>query len=293
MSSIPTPDTRVPQRRSVQNIRRMKNGDAAFVALTAYTAPIAQLADDVADLVLVGDSLGMVLYGMPDTVGVTLEMMIAHGKCVAATTKKALCIVDMPFGSYQASPAQAFENAARIMKETGAQGVKLEGGAEMADTIAFLTQRGVPVLAHIGLLPQQVHAQGGYRVQGKDTEATERLLADARAIEKAGAFAVVVEGTVETVARQLTKEINIPTIGIGASAACDGQILVTEDLLGFTSQPKAKFVKGYATLFETARAALTQFAADVKSRSFPGPDNTYDGKNDVRQLKNPTSVRGS
>jgi 3-methyl-2-oxobutanoate hydroxymethyltransferase len=276
-------------RRSVQSIRRMKGGSEAFVSLTAYTAPMAQLADGVADLVLVGDSLGMVIYGMPDTLSVTLEMMIAHGKCVAANTKKALCVVDMPFGSYQASPSQAFENSARVIKETGAQAVKLEGGAEMAATIEFLTQRGIPVLAHIGLRPQNVHAMGGYRVQGKDDDAATRLFQDARAVEAAGAFAVVVEGVVESVARELTKAISIPTIGIGASAACDGQIIVSEDMLGLTPGPKAKFVKMYANLHADAEKAMTQFAADVRARKFPAAENTYEAKSDVRPISKSAS----
>lgn len=260
---------------TVTDIRAMKGGPSAFVALTAYTAPIAQLANRYADLVLVGDSVGMVLYGMPSTLPVTLDMMVAHGTCVARACTRALCVVDMPFGSYQASPAEAFENAARVMKETGAGAIKIEGGAEMAETVAFLTARGVPVLGHIGLRPQQVQVTGGYRVQGKTASQIEFLHEDARAIAEAGAFAMVVEGVIEEVARELTPKITIPTIGIGASNACDGQILVTEDLLGLTPGAKAKFVKPYANLLEQAEAALSSFAGDVRARRFPGPEHTY------------------
>lgn len=260
---------------TVQDIRARKNAPQPFLALTAYSAPLARLVDGVADLVLVGDSLGMVLYGMPNTLGVTLEMMIAHGRCVAQHTARALCVVDMPFGSYQASPAQAFENAARIMKETGAAAIKLEGGAEMEETIAFLSARGVPVLAHIGLKPQQVMQMGGYRVQGKTDMQAEQLKEDARAVESAGAFAVVVEGVVEDVAAQLTRALAIPTIGIGASPACDGQILVTDDVLGLTGNPPPKFVKPYAHFYDEAEKALQQLAADVKARRFPAPEQCY------------------
>lgn len=269
--NIPTPHKKI----SAQDIRTMKGKPEAFVALTAYTAPIAMLANQHADLVLVGDSLGMVLYGMPTTLPVTLDMMLAHGTCVAQHCSRALCVVDMPFGSYQSSPAQAFENSARILKETGAGAIKLEGGREMAETVRFLVERGVPVLGHVGLRPQQVQTMGGYRVQGKTDEQVEALRDDARAIAEAGAFALVLEGMLEDVARDITALVSIPTIGIGASSACDGQILVTEDLLGLTPGAKAKFVKPYASLFEEAEDALSAFAADVRTRRFPGPENTY------------------
>ncbi len=262
-------------RRTVQAIRRMKSGAEAFVALTAYTAPIAQLADEVADVVLVGDSLGMVIYGMPNTLGVTLEMMVLHGRCVAEHTSRALVVIDMPFGTYQTSPSQAFENCARVIKETGAGAVKIEGGVEMAATVQFLVERGIPVMGHIGLRPQQVLAMGGYRVQGKDDDSYAALEKDALAIQEAGAFALVIEGTVEDVSARLTSKLSIPTIGIGASATCDGQILVTEDLLGATPGPKAKFVKTYANLHEDARKAIGQYARDVKARAFPGPAQVY------------------
>ncbi len=257
------------------DIRAAKNRAEPFLALTAYTAPIAQMADKHADIVLVGDSLGMVLYGMPDTLGVTLDMMITHGRCVAQFCQHALCVIDLPFGSYQASPAQAFETSARVMKETGAGAIKLEGGAEMASTIRFLVERGIPVMGHIGLRPQLVHVMGGYKVQGKTEPQSERLIQDAKAVEDAGAFAIVVEGTLEPVSRAITGSITIPTIGIGASPACDAQILVTEDVLGLTPGAKAKFVKPYATLYHDAEQALHALEADVKARRFPDPEHLY------------------
>jgi 3-methyl-2-oxobutanoate hydroxymethyltransferase len=282
------------RRNSVQTIRGLKGKPEAFVALTSYTAPIARLADEVADLVLIGDSLGMVLYGMADTLGVTLDLMIPHAKAVMASTRRACVVFDMPFGTYQATPAQAFENAARVIKETGVQAVKIEGGAEMAETIAFLVQRGIPVLGHIGLRPQQVHVMGGYKVQGKDEAASQQLLADAKAVEAAGAFAMVIEGTMPQAANAITRDISIPTIGIGASAACDGQILVTEDLLGLTPPPRAKFVKTYASLHDESKTALGAFARDVKNRSFPSAENTYGQSSDVHSLPLPSApVRGS
>lgn len=267
--------TQTQKKISANDIRGMKGKGEAFVALTAYTSPIAQLANRHAEMVLVGDSVGMVLYGMPSTLPVTLDMMLAHGTCVARECTRALCVVDMPFGSYQSSPSQAFDNAARVLKETGASAIKLEGGAEMADTVRFLTERGVPVLGHIGLRPQQVQVMGGYRVQGKTDLQVQALHDDARCIADAGAFAMVVEGMLEDVARDITQKCPIPTIGIGASSACDGQILVTEDLLGLTAGAKAKFVKPYANLFEQAEAALQAFSGDVRARRFPGPENTY------------------
>ncbi|NDE89673.1 MAG: 3-methyl-2-oxobutanoate hydroxymethyltransferase [Alphaproteobacteria bacterium] len=272
----PPPVKKLPfLKLTVQDIRAAKNRTEPFLALTAYTAPIAQLADKHADVVLVGDSLGMVLYGMTDTLGVTLEMMMTHGRCVAQFCQRALCVVDMPFGTYQASHAQAFENCARLMKKTGAGAVKLEGGAEMASTIRFLVERGIPVMGHIGLRPQQVHVMGGYKVQGKTDDQIALLKKDAQAIEEAGAFAVVIEGTLEHVSREITQSITIPTIGIGASPACDAQILVTEDVLGLVPGAKAKFVKPYANLYQTADDAIQQLSADVKARRFPGPENLY------------------
>ena len=256
---------------------RARKGGVPLVCLTAYTTPMARLLDPVADLLLVGDSLGMVLYGFDTTLPVTLEMMIAHAGAVMRGAKRASVIVDLPFGSYQESPAQAFRNAARAMRESGAAGVKIEGGEVMAETIRFLVARGVPVLGHIGLQPQSVHALGGFHAQGRNAEEAARILADARAVAEAGAFAVVVEGTTEPVAREVTAAIDIPTIGIGASPACDGQILVTEDLLGLFAEFKPRFVKRYAELAPAIAAAVAAYAEDVRARRFPGPDHVYAG----------------
>ena len=262
------------KKTTVTQIRAQK-GEAPLVCLTAYTSLTAQLLDDNTDLLLVGDSLGMVLYGLSDTLGVTLDMMIAHGKAVMRGANKACVIVDMPFGSYQESPQVAFRNAARVMKEVGCDGVKLEGGAEMAETIDFLTKRGIPVLAHVGLLPQSVHTAGGFRSHGKEDEEAQRILADAVAVAKAGAFATVVEGTVEPLARKITETIAIPTIGIGASPACDGQILVTEDLVGLFSDFTPKFVKRYAELGAQIAESAKAYSEDVRSGKFPGPEHCF------------------
>lgn len=259
---------------TVTDIRAQKGGDP-LVCLTAYTSLTAQLLDDHTDLLLVGDSLGMVLYGLDDTLSVTLDMMIAHGKAVMRRSSRACVIVDMPFGSYQESPEAAFRNAARVMKEVGCAGVKLEGGIEMAETISFLTKRGIPVLAHVGLLPQSVNTAGGFRSHGQEDEEATRILADAVAVTNAGAFASVVEGTVEPLARKITETIHIPTIGIGASPACDGQILVTEDLVGLFSDFTPKFVKRYADLGQQIADAAKSYSEDVRSGNFPGPEHCF------------------
>ncbi len=265
---------REKKKITVTDIRAKKGGDPV-VCLTAYTSLVGQLLDDNVDLLLVGDSLGMVLYGLEDTLGVSLDMMIAHGKAVTRGADRACVIVDMPFGSYQESPQVAFRNAARIMKEVGCAGIKLEGGAEMAETIGFLTKRGIPVLAHVGLLPQSVNTAGGFRSHGKEDDEAERILADAVAVAGAGAFATVVEGTVEPLARRITETIDIPTIGIGASPACDGQILVTEDLVGLFSDFTPKFVKRYADLGEQIAAAAKNYSEDVRSGKFPGSEHCF------------------
>lgn len=269
------------KRITVPQIRAMK-GEVPVVCLTAYTSLTAVLLDESVDLLLVGDSLGMVLYGMDSTLGVTLEMMIAHGKAVMRGSKKACVIVDMPFGSYQESREQAFRNAAQVMKEVGCSGVKLEGGTEMAETVRFLAERGIPVLGHVGLLPQSVNTAGGFRSLGRGEKEAADIVADAHAIADAGAFATVIEGTVEPVARQITAEIAIPTIGIGASPACDGQILVTEDLVGLFSDFKPKFVRRYAELGEGIAAAGKAYAADVRARAFPGLEHCFGVKGDVK-----------
>ena len=259
---------------TVADVRAQKGGDP-LVCLTAYTSLTAQLLDDHTDLLLVGDSLGMVLYGLDDTLGVTLDMMIAHGKAVMRRSRHACVIVDMPFGSYQESPEIAFRNAAYVMKEVGCAGIKLEGGIEMAETISFLTERGIPVLAHVGLLPQSINTAGGFRSHGRGDEEADRILADAIAVANAGAFASVVEGTIEPLARKITETIKIPTIGIGASPACDGQILVTEDLVGLFSEFTPKFVKRYAVLGQQIADAAKSYSKDVRSGNFPGPEHCF------------------
>ena len=258
---------------TASDIRARKGGEP-LVCLTAYTTPVARIADTECDLVLVGDSVGMVLHGLPSTLAVTLEMMILHGQAVARGLEHALMVVDMPFASYEESPAQALRNAARIMAETGAGAVKLEGGRHMAETIRFLTDRGIPVMAHIGLTPQAVNALGGYRVQGKGEDAA-RLLEDARAVAEAGAFSVVLEKVPAALADRITGDISIPTVGIGASAGCDGQILVIDDMLGLFDDFKPKFVKRYGQLATDARKAVREYAGEVRARAFPAPAHVF------------------
>jgi 3-methyl-2-oxobutanoate hydroxymethyltransferase len=274
----PTPS---PMKRlTVPAIQRRKAGgktEQPLVMLTAYTARQAQLLDPHCDLLLVGDSLGQVIYGLPSTLAVTLDMMIAHGAAVVRGSYHSVVIVDMPFGSYEVSPQQAFASASRVMAETGAAGVKLEGGTAMAETIAFLTQRGIPVIAHVGLTPQAVNALGGYGARGKSQHEHEKIIADGQAVQQAGAFAVVVEGVLEPIAVALTQSLEIPTIGIGASAQCDGQVLVTEDMLGmFERVPR--FVKRYASIADTITAAATSYAQDVRTRAFPTGEQVYTAK---------------
>jgi 3-methyl-2-oxobutanoate hydroxymethyltransferase len=254
---------------------KASKGGTPGVALTAYTTPMARLLDPHVDVLSVGDSVGMVLYGMETTLGVTLDMMICHGAAVVRGAKRACVVVDLPFGSYQESPQLAFRSAARVMAETGCSAVKLEGGVEMAETIAFLVDRGIPVLAHVGLKPQSVHQIGGFRAQGKTPAEAARILADGQAVAKAGAFAIVVEGVIEPVARQLTESVDIPTVGIGAGPACDGQALVTEDILGLFPDFTPKFVKRYAELGEALSAAVQEYAEDVRAGRFPGPEHCY------------------
>ena len=249
-------------------------GVKPVVCLTAYHAHTARLIDPHVDLMLVGDSMGMVMYGMENTLGVTLEMMTAHGGAVVRGSQHALVVVDMPFGSYEESLAQAFANAAHLIKETACGAVKLEGGCSMAATIAHLTERGIPVMAHVGMTPQHVKSRGGFQPVGLTSEEWPAIEADARAVAEAGAFAVVLECVAEPLARRITQNIAIPTIGIGASSACDGQILVTEDLLGLSPRPP-RFVREYASLAEEITQAVRDYARDVQSRSFPGKDNVY------------------
>ena len=246
------------KRRTIVDIRAQKNA-IPIVALTAYTTPSARLLDAHVDVLLVGDSLGMVLYGMESTLPVTLDMMIAHGKAVMRGSSHALVVVDMPFGSYQASPVRAFESAARVMAEVGCGAIKLEGGEEMAPTIEFLTRRAVPVMAHIGLMPQHVNSMGGYRYQGRTQEESAYITRSAKAVEAAGAFAVVLEGVEESLAREITSQLSIPTIGIGASPACDGQVLVSEDMAGLNASVP-RFVKTFGTLAITLEDAAKAYA---------------------------------
>lgn len=272
----PTP---APMKRlTVPAIRKRKaeirEGAAPLVVLTAYTVRTAQLLDPHCDILLVGDSLGQVVYGLPSTVPVTLEMMAAHGAAVVRGSYHALVAIDMPFGSYEASPEQAFDSAARLLKETGAAAVKLEGGATMAPTVAFLSARGIPVIGHVGLTPQAINVLGGYGARGRSEAEKAKILADAAAIAEAGAFALVVEGVVESVAVEITRAVACPTIGIGASAECDGQVLVAEDMLGlFERTPR--FVKRFDDLAGRISAAVATYAADVRSRAFPGPEQVY------------------
>ena len=274
----PTPRPR--KRLTVPAIRDRKQGGVTndpLVMLTAYTARQAQLLDAHCDMLLVGDSLGQVIYGLPSTLSVTAEMMIAHGAAVVRGSYHALVIVDMPFGSYEASKEQAFASASRIMAATGCAAVKLEGGEPMAETIAFLSGRGIPVMAHVGLTPQAVNVLGGYGARGRDQREHERIIADGQAVAEAGAFAVVAEGVLEPIAVSLTQTLEIPVIGIGASAQCDGQVLVTEDMLGmFERVPR--FVKRYESLAEAISKAAETYAAEVRSRAFPTADQTYQKK---------------
>ena len=253
-------------------------GERPIVSLTAYTTPVARLLDPHCDLLLVGDSLAMVLYGMDTTIGVTLDMMIAHGKAVMRAARNACVIVDLPFGFYQESKEQAFRSAARIMMECGCDGVKLEGGEEMAETVAFLVARGIPVFGHVGLMPQQVSATGGFRSVGRCDKESDKVRRDATAIAQAGAFAMVIEGTVEPLAREITGTVPVPTIGIGASPACDGQILVSDDMFGLFDDFKPRFVKRFAELAPLVSQAAADYAAEVKARSFPAEEHTFKPK---------------
>ncbi len=262
------------RRIGVPDLRARKGGPP-IVSLTAYTAPMAGLLDPHCDMLLVGDSLGMVVYGLPSTLAVTLDMMIAHGAAVVRGSSRACILVDLPFGAYQESPEQAFRSAARILQQTGAAAVKLEGGAAMAPTVRFLVDRGVPVCGHIGLMPQSVNVAGGFRATGRTDEDASRVTADANAIADAGAFALVIEGTVETVAAQITRAVAIPTIGIGASAECDGQILVSDDLLGLFADFTPRFVRRYAELGASVSEAAATYAADVTARRFPAAEHVF------------------
>src|SRR5580704_7455829 len=261
------------RRLTAPDIRARKGGEP-IVCLTSYHAHTARIVDAYCDVILVGDSLGMVMHGLETTVPVTLDMMILQALAVMRGSKRALVVVDMPFGSYEASKEQAFMSAARVMKETGCGAIKLEGGRRMAETIAFLVERGVPVMGHIGLTPQAINVLGSFRAQGRDETDWAPIEADARAVADAGAFSVVVEAVAEPLARRITAEVAIPTIGIGASAACDGQILVLEDMLGLSPRVP-KFVKRFSDLGPSIELAVKSYAEDVRARHFPSPDHVY------------------
>lgn len=267
------------RRVTAPEIRARKGGEP-IVSLTSYHAHTAAIVDRYADFILVGDSLGMVMHGMGSTLGVSIDLMIVHGRAVVRGSQRAMVIVDMPFGTYEESPEIAFRNAVHVMKETGCGAVKLEGGARMAETIRFLSERGIPVMAHIGLTPQSVNTMGGFKTQGRDVSMWPAIKADAQAVSEAGAFAVVLEGLVEPLAAEITREIAIPTIGIGASSACDGQILVLEDMLGLNANPP-KFVKEYGAVGEAIENAVKAYAEDVRSRAFPSSEHVYPLKKQV------------
>ena len=265
--------TDAPRRITARDIASRKGGEPV-VCLTAYTAPMASILDPHADLLLVGDSLGMVVHGLNSTVGVTLDMMILHGRAVMRGSSRAMVVVDLPFGSYEESHEVAWRSASRVMMETGCQAVKVESGEGIGDTIAYLVDRGVPVMGHVGLRPQAMNVDGGFRAKGRTQAERDRVLREAMAADRAGAFAIVVEGVAEDLAREVTAAVRAPTIGIGASSTCDGQILVTDDMLGlFEWTPK--FVRRYGALREAISAAAAGYAADVRARTFPGPAESY------------------
>jgi 3-methyl-2-oxobutanoate hydroxymethyltransferase len=263
-----------PRKRLTAPDIRARKGLAPIVMLTSYHAHTARILDQHCDVILVGDSLGMVMHGLETTLPVTLDMMVLQGQAVMRGSRRALVVVDLPFGTYEASREQAFMTAARILKETGCGAIKLEGGHRMVETIRFLVERGVPVMAHVGLMPQSINALGGFRAQGRDLADWAPIAADAGAVAQAGAFAVVLEAIAEPLAAQITREIAIPTIGIGASPACDGQVLVLEDMLGL-SPWVPKFVKRYTSLGPAIETAVASYAAEVRSRRFPGPEHVY------------------
>lgn len=261
-------------RISVPQLTACK-GQRKIAALTAYIAPIARLLDEHLDMILVGDSTAMVAYGMPDTLSITTEMMTAHARAVVAATRRVCVVVDMPFGSYQESPELAFRNAAAMMAGSGAQAVKIEGTAALAPTTRFMVERGVPVLAHVGLMPQYVNVMGGFKAQGFSEEVADRILADAKAHQEAGAFAVVLESITEALGRRITEALSVPTIGIGASPACDGQILVTEDILGLSGGRIPKFARQFADVSGVISEAVGEYARQVREGDFPGLENCF------------------
>ena len=270
-------------RNSIQDIQA-KRGNEKITCLTAYTAPIARLLDEHIDILLVGDSLGMVLYDYENTLPVTLDQMIEHTKSVMKSTSKSCVIMDLPFGTYEESKEIALSNALRSIKETNCSGIKLEGGTLIKETVKYITDRGVPVMGHIGLQPQSVILDGGYKIKGRDKFEWNKYIDDAVALENAGAFSIVLEGMAEPLAEEITNSINIPTIGIGASAKCDGQVLVTEDMLGLTNI-SPKFVKEYFNLRVPIEKAIKEYVSDVKSNKFPSSEHTYQMKPSIVKEK--------
>jgi 3-methyl-2-oxobutanoate hydroxymethyltransferase len=261
------------RRLTATDIRARKGGDP-IVSLTSYHAHTAAIADKHCDVILVGDSLGMVMHGLETTVPVTLDMMILQGHAVMRGSRRALVVVDMPFGSYEASKEQAFMSAARVLKETGCGAIKVEGGTRMAETIRFLVERGVPVMAHVGLTPQAINVIGSFRAQGREEADWARFEADALAVAEAGAFSIVIEAVAEPLARKITETVAVPTIGIGASVACDGQVLVMEDMLGLSPRVP-KFVKRFGDVGPVIEKAIAGYAEAVRARAFPGPEHVY------------------
>jgi 3-methyl-2-oxobutanoate hydroxymethyltransferase len=261
-------------RISAQDIRSRK-GKTPLVCITAYSTPMSNLFDEYVDLILVGDSVGMVLYGLPSTLAVSVDMMINHGAAVVRGAKKACVVVDLPFGSYQSSPSEAFHVAQRVMAETSCDAIKLEGGRVMAKTVEFLVNRGIPVMGHIGMLPQSFKQTGGYKVQGRALDAADEIVKDAIALEESGAFSIVIESVLEPLAIKITDTVSVPTIGIGASVSCDGQIIVAEDILGMFTDFQPKFVKKYSNLAPVISKAIKEYAEDVRGRKFPNAENCY------------------
>jgi 3-methyl-2-oxobutanoate hydroxymethyltransferase len=288
--SLHDPDSPRRRRLMAPDIAARKGG-APIVALTSYHAHTAAIADRHCDFLLVGDSLGMVMHGYETTVPVPLDLMIMHGKAVVRGSKQALIVVDMPFGTYEESPSVAFRNAAKVMKETDCGAVKLEGGRRMAETIRYLVDRGIPVMAHIGLTPQSIHVIGGFKTQGRSKDQWGKIEEDARLVEDAGAFAVVLEAMAAPLAERITRAISVPTIGIGASPGCDGQILVMEDMLGLSPRVP-KFVKEFGAIGKAIDGAIKSYAAEVRARTFPAPEHTYALKASER-LSDPASSQGS
>ncbi len=256
-------------------IKDIVKGGPPIVGLTAYTAPLARTIDPLVDIVFVGDSLGMVVYGFENTLSVTLDMMIAHGAAVVRSVAHALVVVDMPVGTYEYSPADALKNAQRVIKETGCDCVKMEGGKDLAPTVKYLVDNGVPVMGHVGLMPQSIEKMGGYKIQGRNDDGAKAVMADAVAIAEAGAFSLVIEGTIEPVAQDITRAVPIPTIGIGASPTCDGQVLVVDDVLGTYAPFTPKFAKRFVELTPIIAEAVERYATEVRDRKFPGPEHCF------------------